>query len=144
MPAASPGRFFVPKRVLAILVVLSVFLVTAPQVQAAAKLIAQKTGKTTGGVYISLRLVAGHQYRVDVGAPKHYPFSGLGGENYTYVSNQHLFQTTKPFQVSGTTPKSFTVRQRINGHVTGWILFMDVSVARGKTVTVRVFDMGTR
>jgi hypothetical protein len=144
MPAASPGRFFVPKRVLAALVLPLAFLVTAPPAHAAAKLVAQKTSSRTGAVYLTIRLVAGHKYRVDVGAPKHYAFSGLGGENYTYVSNQHLFQTSKPFQLSGTTPKSFTVRQGIKGHVTGWILFMDVNVARGKTFTLRVFDMGTR
>jgi hypothetical protein len=134
----------VPKHFLAILLLLSVFVVTVPPVHAAAKLVAQNTSKTTGGVYLSVRLVAGHQYRVDVGAPKHFPFSGLGGENYTYVSNQHLFTATKPFQLSGTTPKSFTVHQRIKGNVTSWILYMDVALARGKTVTVRVFDVGTR
>jgi hypothetical protein len=134
----------VPKRFLAIVILLSTFLVTVSPVQAAAKLVAQNTSKTTGGVYLSVRLVAGHHYRVDVGAPKHFPFSGLGGEHYTYVSNQHLITATKPFQVSGTTPKSFTVHQVIKGNVTGWILYMDVALARGKTVTVRVFDMGTR
>jgi hypothetical protein len=134
----------VPKRFLALALCLFAFLAYAPQAHAAARIVAQKTSKTTGGVYLSVRLVAGHRYRVDVGAPRHSPFSGLGGENYTYVSKQHLFTATKPFQFRGTTPKSFTVRQRIKGNVTGWILYMDVSLARGRTVTVRVFDMGTR
>jgi hypothetical protein len=134
----------VPKRFLIILLFFSVFLVWAPHAQAAAKLVAQKTSTTSGGVYITLRLIAGHQYRVDIGAPKHLAFSGLGGQNYTYVSKQHLFTSTKPFQVKGTTPKSFTVKQGIKGNVTGWILYMDVSLLRGKTVTVRVFDLGKR
>ena len=60
------------------------------------------------------------------------------------MSNQRLFTATKPFQLKGTTPKSFTVQQGIKGNVTGWILFMDVSLVRGKTVTVRVFDLGKR
>jgi hypothetical protein len=132
----------VPKRFLVIVLCLSAFLVFVPRAHAAAKLVAQKSSTTTGGVYLSLRLVAGHQYRVDVGAPKHTPFSGLGGQNYTYVSNQHLFTSSKPFQVKGTTPKSFTVRQGVKGNLTGWIFYMDVSLARGKAVTVRVFDMG--
>lgn len=133
-----------PKRLLAVVLCLSVFFTYAAPARAAAKLVAQKTSRTTGGVYLSVGLVAGHQYRVDVGAPKHSRFSGLGGENYTYVLKQRLFTATKPFQFRGTTPKSFTVRQRIKGNVTGWILYMDVSVARGRTVTVRVFDMGMR
>jgi hypothetical protein len=134
----------VPKRILVVLLCFSVFLVWAPHAQAAPKLVAQRTSTTSGGVYITLRLIAGHQYRVDVGAPKHLAFSGLGGQNYTYVSNQHLFTSTKPFQVKGTTPKSFTVKQGIKGNLTGWILYMDVSLVRGKTVTVRVFDLGKR
>ena len=133
-----------PKRCLIVLLCVSAILVWAPRAQAAGKLVAEKTSTTGGGVYISLRLVAGHQYRVDVGAPKHVGFSGLGGENYTYVSNQRLFTSTKPFQVNGTTPKSFTVQQRIKGKVTGCILYMDVSLVHGKTVTVRVFDLGKR
>lgn len=131
-----------PKRFLIVVLCLSAFLVFVPQVHAAAKLVAQRTSTTTGGVYLSLRLVAGHQYRVDVGAPKHTAFSGLGGQNYTYVSNQRLFTSSKPFQVKGTTPKSFTVRQAVKGAVTGWIFYMDVSLAHGKAVTVRVFDLG--
>ncbi len=133
-----------PKRFLIVLLSFSAILAWAPPAQAAATLVAQKTSTTNGGVYMSLRLVAGHHYRVDVGAPKHFAFSGMGGENYTYVSNQHLFTATKPFQLKGTTPKSFTVRQRIKGNVTGWILYMDVSLVRGKTVTIRVFDLGKR
>jgi hypothetical protein len=134
----------VPKRFLIVVLCFCGLLASAPGAQAAAKLVAQKTSVGTGGVYLSLRLVAGHQYRVDVGAPKHLAFSGLGGENYTYVSNQRLFTSSKPFQLKGTTPKSFTVQQSVKGNVTGWILYMDVSLARGKTVTVRVFDLGKR
>jgi len=132
----------VPKRLLATVLCLSALLVVAPGAHAAAKLVAQKTSTSTGGVYLSLRLVAGHQYRVDVGAPKHTAFSGLGGQNYTYVLNQHLFTSSKPFQVKGTTPKSFTVRQGVKGDVSNWIFYMDVSLARGKAVTVRVYDLG--
>jgi hypothetical protein len=134
----------VPKRFLFIVLCFSALLVSAPNAQAAGKLVAQKTSTTGGGVYLTLRLVVGHQYRVDVGAPKHLAFSGLGGENYTYISKQQLLQSSKPFQLKGTTPKSFTVQQRIKGNVTGWILYMDVALVRGKTVTVRVFDLGKR
>ena len=83
-----------PRRCLIVLLCVSAILVWAPRAQAAGKLVAQKTSTTGGGVYITLRLVAGHQYRVDVGAPKHLAFSGLGGEKYTYVSNQRLFTST--------------------------------------------------
>lgn len=139
-----PGRLLVTKRFLLLVVCLSAFFADAPHAHAAARLVAQRTSKTTGGVYLTIRLVAGHRYRVDVGAPQHSAFSGLGGENYTYVSNQHLFTSTKPFQLKGTTPKSFTVKQRLKGNITGWILYMDVALAHGKAVTVRVFDLGTR
>lgn len=132
-----------PKRFLIFVLCFSALIASATEADAAAKLVAQKTS-VGGGVYLTVRLVAGHRYRVDVGAPKHFAFSGLGGENYTYVSNQHLFTASKPFQLKGTTPKSFTVQQRIKGDVTGWILFMDVSLVRGKTVTVRVYDLGKR
>lgn len=131
------------KRFLMVVLCFSALVTSATGAHAAAKLVAQKTS-TTSGVYLTVRLVVGHRYRVDVGAPKHFAFAGLGGENYTYVSNQHLFTASKPFQLKGTTPKSFTVQQRIKGDVTGWILFMDVSLVRGKTVTVRVYDLGKR
>lgn len=133
-----------PKRFLIVVLCFCGLLASAPGAQAAAKLVAQKTSVGTGGVYLTLRLIVGHQYRVDVGAPKHLAFSGLGGENYTYILNQQLLQSSKPFQLKGTTPKSFTVQQSVKGNVTGWILYMDVSLARGKTVTVRVFDLGKR
>ena len=132
-----------PKRFLIFVLCFSALIASATEADAAAKPVAQ-TPSVGGGVYLTVRLVAGHRYRVDVGAPKHFAFSGLGGENYTYVSNQHLFTASKPFQLKGTTPKSFTVQQRIKGDVTGWILFMDVSLVRGKTVTVRVYDLGKR
>lgn len=132
------------KRFLIVVLCFSALVTSATGAQAAAKLVVQKTSTAGGGVYLTLQLSAGHQYRVDVGAPKHLSFSGLGGENYTYVSNQHLFTASKPFQLKGTTPKSFTVRQQIKGNVTGWILFMDVALVRGKTVTVRVYDLGKK
>jgi len=131
------------KRFLILVLCFSAMIASATAAQAAPKLVAQKTS-TTSGVYLTVRLVAGHRYRVDVGAPKHLKFAGLGGENYTYVSKQHLFTASKPFQLRGTTPKSFTVQQGIKGDVTGWILFMDVSLVRGKTVTLRVYDLGKR
>ncbi|HEX6509046.1 MAG TPA: hypothetical protein VF221_15565 [Chloroflexota bacterium] len=109
---------------------------------AAARLLVQKTSKSTGGVFLTVRLTPGHQYRLTVGAPKHSVFSGQGGEYYTYVSKQQLFTTTKPFQFKGTTPQSFTVQQKLKGKITGWILYVDVALARGKRVTLRVFDMG--
>ena len=122
---------------------LAVFLTFAPGAHAAQRLVTQKS-TTTGGVYLTAQLLAGHHYRVDVGAPKHTLFSGMGGENYTYVSQQHLLTDTKPFQLKGTTPKSFIIRQGIKGRVTGWILYMDVSLARGKNITVRILDLGTK
>lgn len=131
------------KRFLALLLCAGVLFVYAPRVQAASKLVAQKTSKTAGAVYLSVGLVAGHRYRIDVGAPTHRAFSGMGGQNYTYVANQHLFTASKPFQLKGTTPKSFSVTQSIKGKVTGWVLFMDVALAHGTSVTVRVYDLGT-
>ncbi len=121
---------------------LILFAVVGLPADAASKLVAQQTTTKTGGIYLTARLIAGHHYRIDVSAPKRVAFSGMGGENYTYVSNQHLFTATKPFQLKGTTPKSFTVSQKVKGKVTGWILFMDVAMTRGKSVTVRVYDTG--
>lgn len=130
------------KKILALFLCLTMFATLAPTAHAAGKLVTQKTSTATGGVYVSVQLHAGHLYRVQIGSPKHNTFSGMGGEEYTYVSKQHLFNSNKSFQIKGTTPKAFTVRQTIKGNVTGWILYMDVSLARGKTVTVRIFDMG--
>jgi hypothetical protein len=134
----------VRKTVAVIALTLSLLAIGSLPATAASKLIAQKVSTKTGGVYLAARLLAGHQYRIDVSAPKASAFSGMGGQNYTYVAQQRLYTTSKPFQLKGTTPKSFTVKQAVKGHVTGWILYMDISMVKSKAVTVRIYDLGTK
>lgn len=131
-------------RALIVALVLPALLSSPLPAHAAQRLVIQKYAPRSRGVYLSVRLKPGRQYRVDIGSPKHEPFSGMGGEYYTYVRNQQLLVATKPFQVQGTTPKSFTVQQKISGTVQGWILYIQVQVMRGVGVVLRVYDVGKR
>lgn len=105
--------------------------------------LAQKSArKGSFGVYLPVRLTTGHRYRVEVVSSGHQKIRGNGFENYTYVSNKHLIQGTKPLSINGSTPYSLKITQPISAHLGGWILVVNVQLLSRHPLTVRVRDLG--
>ena len=107
--------------------------------------IAQKSSKATQGtVYLRSGLRSGHKYRIDVTAYGHQPFAGYGTAYFMGVLKGKIFTGTPPsLTLNGTTPHSFSVSQPYGASLREWILAVQITLKRGRNLTVRFVDLGS-
>jgi ribosomal protein L31 len=119
-----------------------VALLFATSVQAASHttVVAQRSTKKTGTVFLAARLTTGHRYRIDVTSSGHRVFTGYGIENYVFVKNGQIGEGSKPLTLKGKTPWSLTLNQPISGHLGSWLLSTTVQVLGSRALTVRIVD----
>ena len=112
-------------------------------VSAASHVVAQASNKgPQGSVFLSRSLLPGHSYRIDVAAQGHHAFRGNGFEYLVYVQNGRLGSDNRTLQLTGTTPRSFSLQQPVSTGVNQWALTVNVQLAAGRGLTVRFVDLG--
>ena len=104
-------------------------------------LIAQKSSSQSGSVNLLAGLVPGRQYKVNVKSNGHRSFVIDGYENFTFVSNHHLFSGNKGLHFKGTTPHAFTLQVPRSG-MKQWLLGVSAQLLRGRGITVQLIDIG--
>jgi hypothetical protein len=107
--------------------------------------ITQKTShKGVGGVLLKTGLAPGHRYKVEISSPAgHVKFEAVASAFYTYTASSRFATGNKSFQYQGKTPRSYTMDQPIRGvTIEEWLYQVQVQDAAGKSLTVRIFDMG--
>lgn len=133
-----------PRTLIAAVCLLSVSTaVAAPAMATSSSLVKKATGPS-GSVYLSSRLVSGHSYRLDVSASGHRTFAGSATETVLGVYQKRLFSAPKSLKLVGITPKSFRFAQPVPGHLTEWVIALQVGMRASGRITVRLLDTGHR
>ncbi|GAC1323465.1 MAG: hypothetical protein NVS2B16_06340 [Chloroflexota bacterium] len=131
------------RRIFVLASVLALAQWVTPSALAGSHVIFQKTSHLANGqLYLSVGLVPGRQYRIDVQARGHKSFSGYGTEFFNGIANHSLFTGNQSLVLRGTTPHSVAVKQPGRGGVRQWTLALAVRLASGTGLTVRLVDVG--
>jgi hypothetical protein len=96
-----------------------------------------------GGIYLSHGLLPGHHYQIRVVAKGHVKIAALGTQQITYFVKGQLQTLTKPVNFAGKTPFNLTLNQPGKVTAMAWIFAMQVTDQVHKTLTVKLFDLGT-
>ena len=138
---------YVARRLVSLFSLVMLAALLASPALARSKVIAQKSTKVPmGSIYLAVRLHSGHSYHVDVTADGRRPFLGYGTEQLLGTANKRAFTTSSSLSLSGTTPRSFTVRQALSAQVklNEWVLAVQIQLKAGKKMTVRIVDLGRK
>jgi hypothetical protein len=108
---------------------------------AQSKLIAKKVSRPAGSVWLAHGLKPDHTYQVQFASSGHQKFFGRAIERYNFVANKRLGSGSKPMGMSGTTPRTFTVRAPVK-HLNDWILAINAQTLSGGRLTVKLVDTG--
>jgi hypothetical protein len=98
--------------------------------------------KNPGYIHKTMSLQPGHRYRIQVTARTKVLVYGAGFEDYSWVNNNRLGESTKPFRFKGTTPRSFVLTQPVKGTLRSWIVGFTVQDTNLRPLNVRVVDLG--
>jgi hypothetical protein len=133
------------RRLMTVVAALTAAATLALPALARPNIVAQRTShKGVGGVLLKAGLTPGHRYKIEISSPAgHVKFEGVAGSFYSYTANNRFATGNKSFQYQGKTPRSFTMDQPIKGvTIEEWLYQVQVQDAAGKSLTVRIFDMG--
>jgi hypothetical protein len=118
---------------------LSAFSVTA---QAHSSVVAKKSTRTAGSVYLSHALQSGHVYRLKVIAGRNRSIVGDGTEYFTYVAHKQLHTGSRSFAIHGKAPLTLAIRQPMKGTLGEWDIATTVQVQGSKGLTLKIVDLG--
>jgi hypothetical protein len=111
---------------------------------ATGKVVYQKSTKALQSLTVLQGLLPKHSYRVSVTSPKKRSYVVYGNETYLYVYKGVLGSGTKNVKQVGKTPASFVLKQPYSGDMRQWLLGISVGITRGKGLTVKITDLGTK
>jgi hypothetical protein len=132
------------KRSVPVAAVALISLAAVLPAHAAGKVVYQKSTKALQTLTVFKGLLPRHSYRVSVTSPSKHSYVVYGNETYLYVYKGVLGSGTKDLKEEGKTPASFVLKQPYSGDMRQWLLGINVGITRGKGLTVKITDLGTK